>query len=93
MLIAPHCVRHGCDHVMVLYWCSGNSVHLSHLAWCSTIMDTVYFYHSVADRTTFDGLEAFYDQLTVMHEEKVPPLVIGNHALCLIMACVVVYHS
>lgn len=34
---------------------------------------------SVVDRTTFDGLEAFYDQLTVMHEEKVPPLVIvGN---------------
>jgi len=34
---------------------------------------------SVCDRATFDGLESFYDQMCVMHEERVPPLiVVGN---------------
>jgi hypothetical protein len=33
---------------------------------------------SVVDRTTFNGLDAFYEQLTVMHEEKIPPIVVGT---------------
>jgi GTPase KRas len=34
---------------------------------------------SLADRSTFEGLRTFYDQLCEMHENGVPPLIlVGN---------------
>lgn len=36
---------------------------------------------SIADASTFDNLQDFYNQLCVMHEDKVPPIVVaGNKA-------------
>jgi len=32
--------------------------------------------YSVAERSTFEALEAFYEQLTVMHEDGIPPLIV-----------------
>jgi GTPase SAR1 family protein len=34
---------------------------------------------SITERNSFDELQKFYDQLSVMHEDKIPPVVIcGN---------------
>jgi len=32
---------------------------------------------SVSDRSTFEALEPFYEQLTVMHEDGIPPLILA----------------
>jgi len=41
--------------------------------------DAFMLVFSICDITTFKGLDAFYDQLSVMHEENMPPLLlVGN---------------
>ncbi len=39
---------------------------------------------NVTDRSTFEDLQGFYDQLAVMHEEGMPPLVIGEYCCVLV---------
>jgi len=33
--------------------------------------------YSVTDRSTFESLESFYEQLTVMHEDGIPPIILA----------------
>jgi len=41
--------------------------------------DAFLLVFSICDMTTFKGLDSFYDQLSVMHEENMPPLLlVGN---------------
>ena len=45
--------------------------------------DAFLLVFSVTERTTFEDLKGFYEQLCVMHEEKLPPIIIGTtNAVC-----------
>lgn len=39
---------------------------------------------SLTERSTFDDLQSFYDQLSVMHEDKIPPIVIAGNKVDLV---------
>lgn len=35
--------------------------------------------YSITDRSTFDALHSFHEQLSAMHEDNMPPIVLGLH--------------
>ncbi len=60
----------------MIFWCWEQDYMALRSTWMRE-KDGFILVFDVTQRSTFEDIRSFYDQLIVMHEERVPPVLLG----------------